>query len=101
MPHILWTTYFLECQGYHVGRAQIHQDNMSAILLEKNGKWSSGKKTKHINMQYFFIKDKIESGEVEVRHCGAHDMIADYFTKPLQGHLFCKFRKAILNLEDG
>eukprot|EP00957_Ditylum_brightwellii_P080381 6113802-Ditylum_brightwellii.AAC.1 len=101
MPHILWTTYFLECQGYHVGRAQIHQDNMSAMLLEKNGKRSSRKKTKHINVRYFFIKDKIESREVEAKHCGAQDMISDYFTKLLQGHLFHKICKAILNLEDG
>eukprot|EP00957_Ditylum_brightwellii_P077386 5879911-Ditylum_brightwellii.AAC.1 len=41
MPHIIWTTYFLECQGYNIGKAQIFQDNMSAMLLEKNGKWSS------------------------------------------------------------
>eukprot|EP00957_Ditylum_brightwellii_P082864 6299933-Ditylum_brightwellii.AAC.1 len=93
-PHIIWTTYFLECQGYNVGKAQIFQDNMSAMLL-KNGKWSSGKNTRHINMRYFFIKDKIDSGELEVKHCGAEDMLADYFTKPLQGHLFRKFRKAI------
>eukprot|EP00957_Ditylum_brightwellii_P031624 2398589-Ditylum_brightwellii.AAC.1 len=84
MSHILWTTYFLECQGYSVGNAQIHQDNMSAMLLEKmaNG------------------PDKIKSREVKVKHCGAQEMLADYFTKPLQGHLFCKFCKAILNLED-
>eukprot|EP00957_Ditylum_brightwellii_P103112 7858553-Ditylum_brightwellii.AAC.1 len=47
-----------------------------------------------------FIKDKIESREVKVKHCDAQEMIADYFTKPLQGHLFYKFRKAILNLEN-
>eukprot|EP00957_Ditylum_brightwellii_P094874 7225568-Ditylum_brightwellii.AAC.1 len=77
VPHILWTTYFLECQGYNIGKAQINQDKMLAMLLEKN-----------------------ESREVEVKHCGAQEMIADYFTKPLQDHLFHKFCKAILNLED-
>eukprot|EP00957_Ditylum_brightwellii_P080298 6107438-Ditylum_brightwellii.AAC.1 len=35
MLHILWTTYFLECQGYNVGKAYICQDNKSAMLLEK------------------------------------------------------------------
>eukprot|EP00957_Ditylum_brightwellii_P066311 5033521-Ditylum_brightwellii.AAC.1 len=44
--------------------------------------------------------DKIESGEVEVKHCGAQEMAVDYFTMLLQGHLFCKFCKAILDLED-
>jgi hypothetical protein len=27
-------------------------------------------------------------------------MVADFFTKPLQGSLFCKLRKIILNLPD-
>eukprot|EP00957_Ditylum_brightwellii_P138375 10547203-Ditylum_brightwellii.AAC.1 len=50
--------------------------------------------------EVLFIKDRIDKGEVRVEHCGAEDMVADYFTKPLQGRLFYKFQKAILNLED-
>ena len=41
MPQLLWTRYFLEAQGYGVRVNKLYQDNMSAILLEKNGKWSS------------------------------------------------------------
>jgi hypothetical protein len=100
LPYVLWTSYFLEAQGYKIETAQVFQDNMSAMLLEKNGKWSSGKKTKHINVRYFFVKDRIDRGEVEISHCGTKDMIGDFFTKPLQGAQFRKFRKAILNLED-
>eukprot|EP00957_Ditylum_brightwellii_P120960 9225517-Ditylum_brightwellii.AAC.1 len=69
------------------------------MLLEKNGRWSSRKQTKHINVR-FFIKDRIDKGEVKVEYCGANEMVADYFTKSLQGQLFYKFQKAILNLED-
>ena len=39
MPHVLWTSYFLWGQGYEVESAKIYQDNLSAMLLEKNGKW--------------------------------------------------------------
>eukprot|EP00957_Ditylum_brightwellii_P102498 7811983-Ditylum_brightwellii.AAC.1 len=49
MPNILWTTYFFECQGYNIGKAYICQSNKLAMLLKKNGKWSSKKRTKHIN----------------------------------------------------
>eukprot|EP00957_Ditylum_brightwellii_P122536 9344588-Ditylum_brightwellii.AAC.1 len=35
MPHNIWTTYFLECQGYNIRKAQIFQDNISAMLLKK------------------------------------------------------------------
>ncbi len=45
MPAILWTRMFLEAQGYSVTENVIFQDNQSAILLEKNRKASSGKRT--------------------------------------------------------
>eukprot|EP00957_Ditylum_brightwellii_P027214 2057329-Ditylum_brightwellii.AAC.1 len=41
MPHVLWTRYFLEAQGYNEKSSTVYQDNLSAMLLEKNGKWSS------------------------------------------------------------
>jgi len=44
MPSILWTRLFLEAQGYAV-KENIVQDNKIAILLEKNGKASSSKRT--------------------------------------------------------
>lgn len=97
MPQVLWTRYFLEAQGYEVKDSIIYQDNQSAILLEKNGKASSGKRTRHINIRYFFVHDRVEAGEVSIQYCPTGDMVADFFTKPLQGTLFRKFRDQILN----
>ena len=42
MPMVFWTRYFLEAQGYNVTTNGMYQDNKSTILLEKNGKSSSG-----------------------------------------------------------
>ena len=64
MSSILWTRYFLNHQGYKVNDNIIFQDNKSSMLLERNGKASSGKRTKHINVRYFFITDRISKGEV-------------------------------------
>ena len=50
MSHVLWTRYFLEAQGYDIKDCIIHQDNKSAILLEQNGRASSSKHTRHINI---------------------------------------------------
>jgi hypothetical protein len=55
MPIIIWTRYFLLGQGYGVVENLLLQDNKSSILLERNGKASSGKRTRHINIHYFFI----------------------------------------------
>ena len=96
MPEIIWTNYFLEKQGYKSNDTIVYQDNKSAILLEKNGKTSSGKRTKHINVRYFFITDRINNKELHIEYCPTDKMIADYFTKPLQGTKFQEFRDIIM-----
>ena len=99
MPNILWTRLFIKAQGYKVNGNTIYQDNKSTILLASNGKASSGKRTKHINIRYFFITDRVAKGEVDIKHCPTNNMLADFFSKPIQGSLFREQRKAILNLE--
>lgn len=79
---------------------KLYQDNLSAILLEKNGKFSSSKRTKHINIRVFFVKDRVDARELSVDHCPTDLMTGDFCTKPLQGSKFYKFRKLIMNLSD-
>ena len=100
MPVILWTNYFLEAQGYGHQDTMLYQDNQSAILLEKNGCKSSSKRTKHLNYQFYFITDRIHNKELFVEYCPTEEMVGDYFTKPLQGKLFYKIRKLIMNLKE-
>ncbi|KAI2495312.1 Reverse transcriptase (RNA-dependent DNA polymerase) [Fragilaria crotonensis] len=98
LPQALWTRYFLEAQGYAVKESIVYQDNKSTILLAENGKSSSGKRTRHINIRYFFIKDRVASGEVKIEYCPTNEMVGDFFTKPLQGMQFIKFRDEIMNV---
>jgi hypothetical protein len=83
MPQILWTLYFLEAQGYRIDDNVLCQDNKSSILLETNGRGFSDKKTRHIDVRYFFIADRVKSGQIRIEHCPTGIMIADYFTKAL------------------
>jgi hypothetical protein len=57
MPQIMWTNYFMDAQDYGLTQTILYQDNQSAILLEKHGKMSSSRCTKHVNIRYYFIKD--------------------------------------------
>lgn len=57
MPSILWTWYVLAEKGYPLKPCIIHQDNQSAMLLEKNRRASSSKWTRHMNILYFFAAD--------------------------------------------
>jgi hypothetical protein len=69
MPQMVWTCNFLKEQGVGDGGTKLLQDNMSAMLLEKNGRASSSKRTKHMDIRYFFIKDRIASGDITLEHC--------------------------------
>jgi hypothetical protein len=70
------------------------------MKLEINGKKSSGKRTRHFSIKYFFITDLIKRQEVKVDYCPTGSMLADYMTKPLIGIKFEKFRKDIMNLKN-
>ena len=98
MGQVLWTRHFLAAQGEYVPTTTIYQDNKSTILLAENGRSSSSKRTRHLNVRYYFITDQIKKGHVKVAFCPTQDMIADFFTKPLQGGLFVRMREKILNL---
>jgi hypothetical protein len=86
----------IEDLGYVSQPIILHQDNTSTIHLAENGK-SNSDRTKHINIRYFFIYDKIMNGEVKVTHTSTDNMIADILTKPLHGELFHKLRRQLLN----
>ena len=96
LPNVIWTRMFLEEQGYILDENIIYQDNMSSIKIVTNGKRSSGPKTKHMNNRYFWIKDRLTSEGIKIQYCPTERMIADFFTKPLQGSLFRKFRDIVL-----
>jgi hypothetical protein len=88
----------MKAQGYDVKDNVLFQDNKSSILLEKNVKASSSKRTKHINIRYFFITSRVSNEEVSVVWCPTGDMIGDYATKPLQGALFRKNKDQIMGV---
>ena len=98
MTMILWMKRFIEAQGYPVLENVIYQDNESSMKLEKYGRQSSSKKTRHLDIRYYFVTNNVKKGAVQIRYCPTGDMTADFFTKPLQGTLFKKFRDQILNL---
>ena len=98
LPWLIWTTNFLKEQGHNIETNIFYQDNESAIRLEKNGRMSCGEKSRHINIRYFFITDVIRRENIKIIHCPTQRMLADFYTKPLQGSLFIKLRNIIMGL---
>ena len=52
--YILWTVLFIEWKGYNIDKNILYQNNKSAILLEVNGNMSVGKRTRALNICYFY-----------------------------------------------
>ena len=88
----------MEEQGYAIDKNILYQDNKSAILLENNGRKSVGKQSRALNVQYFFLTDQVNQGNLSIEYCPTGKMIGDYMTKPLQGTKFKEHRKAIMGL---
>jgi hypothetical protein len=97
LSQVLWIKNFISEQGYDTGAAIVHQDNKSTITLAEKGK-SVNNRTRHVSIRYFFVHDHIASGEIKIQFTGTEEMVADFFSKPLQGSLFEKFHKIIMNL---
>ncbi len=93
---MLWTRDFLKEQGYDIPQAILYQGNHNYIMLSEKGKTVS-QRTRHINIRYFFIQDRVATSEVKLVYKRTEDMLADFLTKPLQGSLFLKHRNDIMN----
>ena len=87
----------MEAQWWKVNQNVVLRDNVSSMKLEENGKSSSGKRTRHFDVKYFYITDLIERKEVSIEYCPTEEMVADYMTKPLTGAKFYKFKQHIMN----
>jgi hypothetical protein len=100
LPNTVWATKFMTEQGYAPQESFLEQDNESAIKLEVNGRTSAGTKSRHLDIRFFWIKETLEILGIKTRHCHTSKMLADFFTKPLQGTVFILLRDAILGIID-
>ena len=64
----------------------IFEDNQAAISIgEQEG---LSQRTKHIDVRHHYIRDKIADGTVYLEYISTDHMLADFFTKSLDGTRF-------------
>jgi hypothetical protein len=68
----------------------IYCDNINSILLANNPVYHV--RTKHIEMHYHFIKERIIAKEIDLIHVSIEDQVVDIFTKALGTYKLKKFR---------
>jgi hypothetical protein len=86
---------FLIHQGYEIPPVVVLQDNRSTMVLAHDG-FKRASRTKHMSIRYFWMKDLIKRGKIQVKYLYTLLHNADFFTKPLQSTLFRFFRARIL-----
>ena len=64
--------------------------------MDNNGSNSCTGNSRHINIRYFFVKDRLDKWEVTIEYCQTKMMLADYFTKPLRVKVFKILRDFIM-----
>ncbi|GMF18158.1 unnamed protein product [Phytophthora fragariaefolia] len=78
----IWRRRLLKNMGVdQVGATVIYEDNQGAMALAKNVGYQA--RTKHIDVRYHFIREKVPSNEVELVYVESKNQLADYLTKGL------------------
>lgn len=76
-----------------LGPVILYIDNKSAIDLAKNPVFHG--RSKHIDIRYHFIRERVESGEIILRHIPGDSQRADMLTKALSTVKFERMRKLL------
>jgi hypothetical protein len=71
----------------------VYCDNVSVVYLSGNP--IQHQRTKHIEMDIHFVREKVAKGQVRVLHVPSRYQIADIFTKGLPLQLFKDFRDSL------
>lgn len=91
---VIGVQQFLVHQGYDIENCEIGQDNQACMMMMKKGRPDSSR-TRHIDIRFFYLSDRIASGSVQLKYVNTNDMTADILTKPLQGSLFERLRDVL------
>ena len=89
--NILFFKQLLNELGYPQNSVPIYQDNKSTISMVTKG--NGTKRSKHINIRFFYIHNLVNSQDIELIYLQTDNMIADMYTKSLDGNRFKTFRK--------
>ncbi|GJU20811.1 integrase [Tanacetum coccineum] len=68
-------------------------DNLGAPYLSANPILCA--RTKHVEIDYHFVREKVAQGDLRVQHISTHDQIADIFTKLLPTPQFLFLRSKL------
>ena len=78
---VIWIQRLLAELGFPQQKTVLATDNQSCIAIARNPVFHA--RTKHIEIQYHFVREKVLDGTVELQYCPTASNPADLLTKPL------------------
>jgi len=79
---VIWLRHLLIELGYDLpSPSRLQVDNQSAISVAKNPEHHG--RMKHLDLRFFWLKDEVEAGVIELVHTPTDEMAADELTKAL------------------
>ena len=66
--------------------------------ISSRGKAGSSRRTRHLDIRFYFIKDKVDKKEVSILYEPTEAMVSDFLMKPLQDTLFQRLRDRIMDI---
>jgi hypothetical protein len=78
----LWLKKLLKFFANEEISTKVNVDNQSCLKMIANDKFSN--RTKHIDTKFYFTKDLVSSGKIQLQYVSTENNLADIFTKPLQ-----------------
>ena len=75
-------------------------DNKSAVMYFNNNK--SSMKSKHIDIKFLVIKERVQNGQLSIKHIGTNSMVRDPLTKGLPPKVFHEHttRMSVMLIDD-
>ena len=78
---MIWIQRLLAELGFPQQKTVLAIDNQSCIAIARNPVFHA--RTKHIEIQYHFVQEKVLDGMIELQYCPTASNPADLVTKPL------------------
>jgi len=87
---LIWLSRLLNEITVLTAKPILKIDNMSAVKLIRNPAFHG--RSRHIEVRYYFVRDKFEEKTLTVEHVAGQKQVADVLTKPLTKCLFQMLR---------
>jgi len=87
---VIWIQRLMEEFGHKQQKIPMYYDNQSALHIARNPAFHS--RTKHIGVQYHFVRKVVEDENVDMQKIYTKDNLADVMTKPINTNKFEWYR---------